>query len=813
MLPLLAAVLVPAQSPRLEPAPFVANAGQWPRAVAFVVQGADGNLNVRRDGLELVRRAGARLSSVRLTWEGSGDPRGEQPGGARYTWLGARVGTAHGYARVRYRELWPGIDLVARVNDGRLEFDLELARGADLAAVRLRLEGAEVERLDASGALQLATALGPLVQHAPLAFELDEAGGARPIDSRVVLLGDGCFGFEVPGRDPARALVVDPLLDWSSYLGGVAYDIADGTAIAADGRVFACGGTSSPDFPVTAGTFDDTPPTEEDAFVVCLDPAGSGAGQLVWATFLSGSAGDEVVDLELSPAGELYLAGFSDSHDLPVTPGAYAANASGAGDAFVARLSGDGTTLGYLSYLGGGGSDWAAGCEIDGAGRLCLAGTTQSADLPASAGALDSTLGGFQDGFLALFDPAGNGAADLVYASYVGGAGEENLWDAVVDCDQSVWLAGDTGSADFPTTSGAFATDYGGGLTDGFVAGLRPLGSGAGDLAYGSYLGGTGSDVAFGVDARGDGLVVLGGRTQSSDFPTSAGAYDSTLGPNFSAFVTRLEPRGAGAGDIAYSTLLHGTGWTDVFRVAALPAGLVAVAGGTEDGLPVTPDAAQSLYGGGFDLLLAVLATEGAGAADLLYASYYGGTAAESAFGLAERDGELAIVGRTKSTDYPSSAGAFDSTWGGGGQDGIVVRLRLAADGLLSTCDGTPNSNGVTAAMGWVGTPSVSGGDDFVVTAAPVVAGQFGLAFYSTAPGTGSWFGGPRCVADPLVRGRVALGTCAGEYADRLTQAEMASAGYLAGTTLHVQVVYRDPALPSGPRVATSSDLVFVLQP
>lgn len=799
-----------AGSPRRSPA-FERNAGQWPSATRFLLRGRTGSLHLQDDGLAFVRREGERVCTVRLAFVGASacEPAGAGDDSATFTYHGVRSGAAAMVERVRYDDLWPGVDLVVRLTDAGLEYDLELAPGADLAAVALELQGAAAPTVHPDGRLEAETAAGPFFQRAPRSFELDAEGRRVERDSRCVVDGTR-LRFAVDGRDPARALVVDPILDWATHLGGLDYDSANAAAIDADGRTYVVGSTSSPDFPATPGSFDSTPPVDQDAFVVCLDPGQSGASQLVWGSFLSGSSFDELLDVTLAPDGALALVGVTDSADFPATSGAFATAPAGGGDAFVARLSADGASLDYLSFYGGSGYEWASGVGVDALGRIVVGGYTTSADLPLAGASWDGTLGGFQDAFVATVDPAGGGAADLVDASYFGGSGDESVWDAHLDCAGRLWLAGETTSADLPTSAGAFQVSPGGGLGDGFVASLAS----SADLAYATYLGGSGTDVAWSVDARGDGGVALAGKTQSSDFPTTPGAFDATLASFTTAWIARLEPAGQGPSDLAYSTLYHGASWTEFYRVAALPGGLLAGGGFNDGGLPVTPDAAQPQYGGGFDDHVAIFAPDGGGASDLLYATYVGGSGAEGAFGLALRAPWLVLCGRTKSSanDFPVTPGAFDATYGGGSQDGIAVRFDLAAPGPRSVCTAKPNSLGLSASLSWIGRPSASGADDFVLVGRDLVPGRFAVAMLSVNPGSGTWFGAPRCVGDPFVRSPVQRTTCAGEFAERLTQAELAQLGFGAGATMYAQVVYRDPGLAS-PSVATTDALFLTIEP
>lgn len=794
----------------LESPLFEANSGQWPEDTRFLVRGRSGSLHLQPDGLAIVRREGDRVATVRLTFGGgqNTEPVGEGASFATTHLLRSGAWSSSTHTRVRYPEVWPGVDIVVRSAKEGFEYDLELAPGADLALARLVVEGARNLSVQADGRVIMDTPLGPLTQRPPVSWELGADGQKLLLESRCRAEAE-TISFHVEGRTEESALIFDPVIDWATHLGGLDYDSANTSQISSDGIVYVGGSTSSPDFPTTPGSFEITPPTELDAFVAAFDPSATGGSQLLWSTFLAGSQYDEVLDMVLEDSGSLTIVGVTGSADLPTTPGAFAPTAPGGGDAFVARLSGDGTSLLYLSYYGGSGYEWAAGCGIDAAGAIVFGGYTSSSDLPLAGQILDGTLGGFQDAFAAILLPGAGGSAELLQSTYLGGGGDESVWDASLNCDGTLWLAGSTTSNDLPVTPGAAQTSYAGGFGDAFAAAVDS----GGNLAYATYLGGKGEDVAWSVDTRPDGSVALGGKTLSGDFPTTPGSFDQTPASYTSAWIANLDPSSAGQQDLAYSTLFHGSTWTEFYRVVALPGGLLVGAGFNDGAIPTTPDAAQPSYGGGFDDQVVVFAPDGSGRQDLLYSTYLGGAGAEGTFGLTFRAPWLTLCGRTKSpSDFPATPGAFDSTYGGGSQDGIVARYALAAPGPQVTCSAKINSLGNAATLAWIGQPSASGADDFVLLGTDLVPERFAVACLSSSVGSGTWFGGAKCVGDPFVRFGIQRTGCDGSFAARLTQSALAQAGFSAGTTLHAQIIYRDPGLPP-PTVATSDSLVFTLVP
>src|SRR5262249_1481749 len=190
-------------------------------------------------------------------------------------------------------------------------------------------------------------------------------------------------------------------------------------------------------------------------------------------------------------------------------------------------------------------------------GFVYVVGETASANFPTTAGAFSETPSGLKDAFVAKLRLAGGGPADLVYATFLGGAGDDGAAAVAVDAGD-IYVAGYTRSADFPTTTGAYDTAYAG-RSDAFIARVRPTGGGAGDLVYSTFLGGSGDDLANGIAVR-SGTVDVTGMTSSANFPLTSGAVQPTLAGGQDAFVAKLRPAGAGLADLTYSTFLGGGG-------------------------------------------------------------------------------------------------------------------------------------------------------------------------------------------------------------------------------------------------------------
>jgi hypothetical protein len=444
------------------------------------------------------------------------------------------------HAELLYGGLWPGIDMAVRGEGGDLKYEFRLKPGASVKDVRLGYRGAEGLKVGSGGELLVQTSLGVLKDAAPVSYQ--RIGGERvPVKSRYTLKGDGSYGFAVGSYDPRYPLIIDPRLDYSTFLGGAGVDGGSGIAVDESGRAYVTGETDSADFPTTPGAFDRTLGRNEDAFVTKLNASGSA---LVYSTLLGGAlcegdpreeapeeGGSGIAVLD----GRAYVTGFTTCDDFPTTRGAFDRTLGGDMDAFVTKLNASGSALDYSTFLGGTnfeeGRESGSGIVVDESGRAYVAGFTPAADFPTTRGAFDRTFNG-GDAFVTKLNASGSA---LVYSTFLGGTSSDaGLGIAVLD--RRAYVTGFTNSADFPTTPGAFDTSFNGGFEDAFVTKLNAAGSA---LVYSTFLGGAGDD-------RGNGIAVLDRRayvtgfTNSADFPTTPSAFDTTWNGNEDAFVTKL---------------------------------------------------------------------------------------------------------------------------------------------------------------------------------------------------------------------------------------------------------------------------------
>jgi hypothetical protein len=465
--------------------------------------------------------------------------------------------------------LYEGVDVELRVgqHDGRsrVEYDVVLAPGADLAQAVVKVEGAESMCIGADGSLEIATAAGALRQVLPAAWQ-ERADGLREcVPARFRVLENMRFGFEADGVEPGATLVVDPLLIHSTYAGGMNCEMAFGVDAEPAGDVVAvglsqssnypttpgafdpvwngdaliCGITASNDFPVTPGAFDTSLGGPSDAFALRL---AAGGATSPWATFVGGI--DDEVGLSVSlfgPAEQVVLGGSTFSRDFPTTAGALDTTLDGLVDGFVTRLSGDGSSLLQSTYLGGSVEDAITSVDVHIGGDVFVAGITNSADFPTTAGALDTTLNGSSDGFVARIKP---NLAALTYSTYVGGNDRDELNGVVADPNGIAFFVGTTYSTDMIVTGAGFVQPAQGGPAGTSDVYLGMLDESGAFLEYGTYVGGPPSEHGLALTLDFLSYIAFFAGHARDGFPTTAGAYQTAFaGGSGDFFVLRLDPR------------------------------------------------------------------------------------------------------------------------------------------------------------------------------------------------------------------------------------------------------------------------------
>ncbi len=658
------------------PLSFQANSGQTDSQVEFLAHGS--GYTVYLTGGEAVMRlrkekstANNPQSSVLRMQLAGGNPQPkvkgseELPGKANY-FIGNdpkkwRTGVP-AYARVEYQEVYPGVSLVYYGNQRQLEYDFVVSPGAVPKTIELTFEGADKLSIDAQGNLVAKLDDAEVIQHAPVIYqEID--GVRRMVPGRYELRDERRVGFEVGPYDATKTLVIDPTLEYATYLGGEGFDWAWASVVDTQGFVYVTGSTGSINFPTTAGAFNTTFSGNSDVFISKLNPQGD---TLIYSTFLGGGGDERGLGIALDATSALaYVTGWTTSNNFPTTAGAYDTTHNGGSDVFVTKLNAAGTMLGYSTLLGGAGDEVADGLEVNSQGIAYVAGYTNSTQFPTTSGAFDTTHNGGQDGFVTKLNAAGS---NLVYSTFIGEEGDDYIGDLALEGDFA-YVTGWTWSTRFPTTSGAYDTTHNGG-SDAFVTKLNATGRA---LVYSTLLGGSDNDFGRGIFVSGGGIASITGSAVSANFPTTAGAYDTALngGAYGDAFVARLNGNGA---SLTYSTYLGGNENESGQDILVDSAGFTYVVGVTNS--PNFPRLNQlpNQVGGMYDAF--VTKFNGQGNA-LIFSTILGGSNNDAGIGIGiDGAGLLYVAGYSWSNNFHTTAHAYDRTFNGGGSDAVVFKLQ-----------------------------------------------------------------------------------------------------------------------------------------
>jgi hypothetical protein len=548
------------------------------------------------------------------------------------------------FSLVRYRELYPGIDLVFLGSSGALKSEFLLSPGADPTLIRLRYAGARVS-VDSEGGLSIRSGGGELNEPKPVATQ-----GREEVPVSFAIAPDGDVHFVLGAYDHSLPLVIDPTLNYSAVFNG-----NNGTAamaIAADGigDVYVAGWTDSSTLP-TVGPEQATLGGGNDAFVMKINTQGNA---ITYATFLGGIGDDRAFGIAVDPAGEAVVVGWTQSPNFPTLSAAQSALSGGTGqDGFVTKLNAAGNGLIFSTFVGGAKSDTANAVALNAQGLIWVAGDTQSTNFP-MLGAFQGANGGRQDAFAARFSASGQ----LQFSTYLGGNGDDHGAAIAVDPSGNALIAGSTYSTNFPVL-GPYQARTGGGQ-DAFLTKLNP----AGALIYGTYLGGSGGspslpEGATGVASDPQGNMYVAGTTSSQDFPTLL----PLQGPHpygTDIFLTKLNPQGSA---LTYSTYLGGSSFDFATSLLVDGSGCAYLGGQTssQDFPVVNPY--QASPAGLFDGFWVKVNTAGTA---MVYSSYVGGSQNDSVNALAaDHQGNLYLAGQTLSLNFPEAGGIVPLTVGG----------------------------------------------------------------------------------------------------------------------------------------------------
>ncbi|HEV2232677.1 MAG TPA: SBBP repeat-containing protein [Terriglobia bacterium] len=571
------------------------------------------------------------------------------------------------YARVRYSQVYRGVDLVYYGRQDTIESDFEISPGSDADQIQMRIDGAQKLNVDTQGDLVLQVSGGEVRFRRPVAYQ-ESAGRRREVAAHYRLNGKQEVKFELAEYDHQKNLIIDPVLTYATYLGGSGGEVANGIAVDSAGNAYVTGITGSTDFPITQAE-QPTNAGNGDAFVAKLNAAGTG---LIYSTYLGGSGVDTATSIAIDAGGNAYIAGNTTSRSFPTTAGAFQTSYGGGGDGFISKISATGSTLVYSSYIGGTGSDSLRAIALDSSGSAYLTGSTESVDFP-TVNPLQIGNDGASDAFVAKVSPSGG---SLLYSTYLGGSSADFGQAIAVDGSGNAYVGGYTYSSNFPTQN-AFQSSSGGGV-DAFVSVLNATGTA---FIYSTYVGGSGQDRAFGLALDSGANVYLTGDTQSADFPTTSNAFQLDNHGGGDVFVCRISAGGSG---LIFSTLLGGTGADQGTAIAVDSSGNAYVTGFTQSGDFPTVDPLQRILGisgasscgtgSCADAFVAELRSSG----QLVYSTYIGGNGADSGQAIAvDSSGRAYVAGSTASVNFPIIDPALQGAYAGNGTSGNAFIAKI----------------------------------------------------------------------------------------------------------------------------------------
>lgn len=714
----------------LTPLAFTQNNGQWPDSILFRAGASGAAIWFSKDAVyhqfslqcsednskgntsgSRFKNANCRIEMIKTVFVGANDDQqiaGLEKmeykcnyliGNDRSKW----VTDVPNYQAILLKEIYPGIDLKYYGDARQIEYDFVASPGADYTKICMKYEGAESISIDELGRLAIQTKFGRILERAPLVYQ-EINGERRTIHGEFRQVSDNVFGFELDDSyNPSLAVVIDPILEYSTYFGGASDD--DFTDVAqGNGYAYMTGLTVSADFPLMA-PYDATYNGADDIFVTKISPAGN---NMIYSTYIGGASNDVANAIAVDGYGCAYITGWTTSADYP-TYNAYDATYGGGGrrDAFVSKLTEKGNGFYFSTYLGGAlSNDEGMGIDVGFCDTMpadsrdssrfsvyyaCVVGRTDSTGFPI-LNAYDASFNGAQDVFVTKFTTSGTG---LVFSTYMGGTDHDISFGIAVNYDCYIYITGETYSTNFPTYY-AFDASYNGNQ-DGFVSKFSSLGA----LMYSTYYGGAGVDHGDDIDADSNGCAYITGYTSSTEatFPV-VNAYDGILGGTLDGFVAKISNGGT---SLIYSTYLGGSSVDEGFDIAIFDEDIgglhkVAVTGSTFSSDFPTKFPNDADYNGVQDAFLTILTSAGN---SLSSSTYFGGSLIDIGYGLAiDDDNNIIIGGMTNSTDIPLKNALDDSP--NGAHDVFLAKFSTIFICGDATHNGVVNALDVTCIINYL---------------------------------------------------------------------------------------------------------------
>jgi hypothetical protein len=660
------------------PLHFEENRGQWKTGVRYAARANGYTVALTSHGATLAVGGGRHIE---MTLEHANrnaqiEPDDRLPLRTDY-YIGDRSNWHAGiasYARVRYRQVYAGVDLVYYGTQNQLEYDFVLSPGADPRAVRMKFNGTSQLSINPEGDLVINGGEGTVVEKRPAIYQQDRTNSVRTeVRGGYLLLGRNTVGLRLEQYDPKRTLVIDPVLAYSTYMGGSAVDTITAVQTDNQGNLYVAGSTGTSDLVASSSAYATANTGGLDVFLAVISENG-GYG-VTYLTYVGGLKDDIPLAMAVDSSQNMYVVGTTKStgaDGFPLTANAFdTAGSSNYTDAFVLVLNPtvSGTSgLIFSSFLGGTtGAESANGVAYDSSGNLYVVGTTASTDWPVSANAYASAINGPEDAYIAQINPT---SGVLTYGTYMGGELVDDGRGIAVDKNGLVYFACSSNSTMFP----AAGTPYQPNLAGAFdvVVGVMDLTqNGSASLLYTTYLGGSGNDMARGLTLDSAGNMVVTGYTLSSNFPVTADAAQPTYAGAGDAFVSVLNYTNSKF--VLYSTYLGGSDGEVASSVATDAAGNIYVTGYTlSQDFPVSPNPIQS-WGGGIDVFVTKIKPHVAGNAGIVWSTFLGGATGNNGYSIVVGPDGRVYVGGYTSGDFPTSDSSYQAAYQGGYTDGFLA--------------------------------------------------------------------------------------------------------------------------------------------
>jgi hypothetical protein len=661
---------------------FEANRGQTAPQVDFVSRGSGYTVFLTQDEAVLALRDNSlhhksttnnitlRMHFIGASHDAQGTGLDELAGKSNY-FIGNDPKQWHNdistFGKVKYHDIYKGVDLLYYGTQQQLEYDMIVAPGADVKQIAFGFQEDHAAggnknvtlHVDRNGNLVSSDHRTEVLLRKPTVYQLltNNTGTTekKVVETNYVVRNGKQVGFAVASYDKTSPLVIDPVVPfYSTYLGGTNNDYGFAIAADANGDAYITGATESLNFPV-AGCLQCANAGLYDVFVTELKPGGVA---LIYSTYLGGKGNDLGYGIAVDGAGDTYVTGSTTSKNFPVL-GCVQCVLGGGADAFVTELKPLGAGLVYSTYLGGKGNDYGKAIAIDPAGDAYVTGNTISPNFPVIA-CLQCVIGGGIDAFVTEVKALGAG---LVYSTYLGGVNDDYGYGIAVNANDNAFVTGSTLSPNFPTTPPNCFQCGPQGLSDAFVTHIAPFGA---SLVNSTYLGGPGNDYGYAIALADQELVFVTGSTASVAFPVGPCFQCAYGGGASDAFVTKFDPSLVG---LIYSSFLGGKE-TDSGRGIAVDAQMDADVTGSTSSLNFPVVACfQCVRGGGFDAFVTSVAPPGNA---LNFSTYLGGKANDYGWGIAVNTNfnpvAAFVTGNTTSVNFPvgpcfqcASAGLSDA--------------------------------------------------------------------------------------------------------------------------------------------------------